>query len=259
MDSWNDDTDKENDDEDKEQQDDEQTNEDDDDADEEIDDEYKEQEDDEQPNEDDEEHLRALMLEIEKLHEEFNNKSSAWKSVLQPSSLHLSDALEKVLQLAVLVPELCPKDRVASWKHEAEFANGTLDEALERLRHASHAAYTAIQGKGSQLDAEQERVRQSFAMSQDLTDRLEQVENKSDSFLARMKTLRTSSEVTLEDRMSREKEATAKYTRAVKDAQDTMEKIKRKHEVNSNVFSGLVDWVSRKDVSNVDPTLTERI
>lgn len=226
------------------------------------DDENPEEEEEQQTNEDDEDEdeddrdddqqLGNLMAEIEGLHTDFNSKVSTRKSVLQPSWLDLSEALEKVYELAVFVPELCPKDRAAYWKHEVESSTGTVDEALSRLKQASHAAYTAIQAKESQLDAEQETVRKSLAITQDLIDRLGQVERKSDLFVAKMRSRRTNSEATLAKRTSSHQRAESKYKIAFEEAQAAMERMKRKNEVNSNIFKGLGDWFSRKDVSIVD-------
>ena len=197
---------------------------------------------------DDQQRLSSLLSEIRELHEEFNSKSLAWDSVFTPNLLHVSDAMRKVYELAELVPQVCPKDRAACWKHEADLANGVVNEAFERLKKTSHAAYVAIQSTEPPLELEQATVKKIFEVTQDLVARLEDLEGKSDSFLASMKDLQASSEERLAENEENKRVATERFNTAKMEAYDAEKRIRWKHDVNSNVFSGIADWFSRSDV-----------
>lgn len=208
-----------------------------------------EEDEDEKDEEEEKERVRVLLAEVQQLRSQFDEKSSAWQSAIMPNSLNISEALQQVLQLTELVAEICPKDRETYWKREEEFTKGTVDAAFEQFRAASHAAYSTITAKESQLEAEQATVGKHFALAQDLIGRMDTLEKTSESLLGYMKTLESNSEETLQERQESKDNAMSAFQAAQEEAERTMEKIRRKHEVNSNIFTGLADWFSREDVS----------
>ena len=149
--------------------------------------------------------------------------------------------MSKVHQLAKLVPQLCPKDRAAYWKHEADFTGDIVDVAFRRLENACHVAFDAITSKESALDTEQAIVKKNLENGQDLIARLEIVEGNSDSFLKSKEYLQASSEKALDEKEKGRKEAEGTYFQANANARAAEERIKRKHEVNANFVSGVID------------------
>ena len=162
--------------------------------------------------------------------------------------MNVSDAMSKAHELAKLVPQLCPKDRAAYWKHEADFTGDVVNVAFRRLKNACHAAYDAITSKEATLDTEQAIVKKDLENTQDLTARLEKVEGNSDSLLKSMECLQASPEKALQEKEQSRKEAERRYVQAKANARAAEERIKRKHEVNANIVSGVMDWFSRSDV-----------
>jgi hypothetical protein len=191
------------------------------------------------------ERLMRLLRKLKRLHKEFLRALS--KGSLNVEPLNVVESLKCLLDFVALALTLCPRTSMDLWNINEQ--DQYVKDAAAKLQTSSHIAYRSICAKEKQLIEQQNRVNAVHASLQDLVGRVEHVERKSDIILKMMEESERGWKETAAESQRKLREAQQRHEELLREQDEAVERIKRKYEVNSNIFTGIGDYFSRKDVS----------
>ena len=167
----------------------------------------------------------------------------------QPTNQDVASVMGLVLVLSESVETICVKDHKEYFEQSQKPQDGSTDAALQKLQKLSSDAYTAISTREENLNTELYKSQKVEEKMNDFIGRAEIIEQEFRPLQAALDKEISEASAQLDKARKDADQAHKDLEKAKEQYYATKDAIEAKRSANKNFFTGVQDWVTRKDVS----------